>query len=61
MCGVFGLIRSFSVNYPMFVSMEFLDPAFGSGHYSAGFILGNLIPKKYFSNQIIFPFSQEWN
>lgn len=60
MCGVFGLVRSFSVNYPMFISMEFLDPAFGSGHYSAGFILGNLNLKNK-KKDINIKFLQEWN
>lgn len=35
-----GLARSFSVNYPMFLTLEFLDPLIGSGTYSAAFILG---------------------
>lgn len=35
-----GLMKSFSVNYNMFIIMEFLDPAIGSGLYSAGFVLG---------------------
>lgn len=38
--GLFGLIRSFSPNYIMFIILEFLEPAFGSGAYSSGFILG---------------------
>lgn len=35
-----GLVRSFSVNYPMFLTLEFLDPLIGSGSYSSAFILG---------------------
>lgn len=38
--GLFGVLRGFSVNYTMFVIFEFLEPLFGSGVYSAGFILG---------------------
>lgn len=37
--GTIGLIKSFSVNYTMFIILEFLDPAIGSGLYSAGFVL----------------------
>ncbi|XP_055705285.1 organic cation transporter protein-like [Phlebotomus papatasi] len=36
----FGLIRSFSTNYIMFIIFEFLEPALSAGVYSAGFILG---------------------
>lgn len=38
--GLFGVIRSFSWNYPSFLVFEFLEPALGSGIFSAGFILG---------------------
>ncbi|XP_026480787.1 organic cation transporter protein-like isoform X1 [Ctenocephalides felis] len=46
--GVMGIIRSFSTSYIMFLIFEFLDPALGSGVYSAGFILGMELvgPKK---------------
>uniref|UniRef100_A0A1L8DEQ3 Putative synaptic vesicle transporter sv2 major facilitator superfamily n=1 Tax=Nyssomyia neivai TaxID=330878 RepID=A0A1L8DEQ3_9DIPT len=36
----FGLIRSFSTSYIMFIIFEFLEPALSAGVYSAGFILG---------------------
>ncbi|XP_058126789.1 organic cation transporter protein-like [Anopheles ziemanni] len=36
---IFGLIRSFSTSYAMFVVMEFLDPAIGSTMYTTAFIL----------------------
>ncbi|KAK2587577.1 hypothetical protein KPH14_003705 [Odynerus spinipes] len=39
-CGISGLIHSFSVNYWMFVAFEFMDAVAGAGIYSAGFILG---------------------
>ncbi|XP_011297422.1 solute carrier family 22 member 21 [Fopius arisanus] len=38
--GIFGLIQSFSVNYWMFMSMEFLMSVAAAGIYSSGFILG---------------------
>lgn len=41
LAGVFGLARSFSTSYVMFLIFEFLEPLFGSGVFSAGFILGN--------------------
>nr|XP_012225556.1 PREDICTED: solute carrier family 22 member 5-like isoform X1 [Linepithema humile] len=39
LAGVSGLIHSFSVNYWMFLTFEFLDALFAAGIYSAGFIL----------------------
>lgn len=42
-CGIFGLLKSLSFNYPMFVVFEFLGPALGSGFESAAFILCNTI------------------
>lgn len=39
-CGVFGLLKSFAVNYIMFAAMEFFDAAFGSGIAVSTFILG---------------------
>lgn len=44
-CAVFGLLRSLSLNYPMFLALEFLDPALGSGFYSAAFILCRFFKK----------------
>uniref|UniRef100_A0A1B0DMI4 Major facilitator superfamily (MFS) profile domain-containing protein n=1 Tax=Phlebotomus papatasi TaxID=29031 RepID=A0A1B0DMI4_PHLPP len=37
---LFGVIRSFSTSYLMFIIFEFLEPALGSGVFNAGFILG---------------------
>lgn len=36
---VFGLLRSFAINYEMFIAMEFLDPVIGSTMYTTAFIL----------------------
>lgn len=41
--GAMGLIRAFSPNYVMYLVFEFLDAMLGSGVYSSGFILGNII------------------
>ncbi|XP_050669875.1 organic cation transporter protein-like [Leptidea sinapis] len=38
-CGVFGVLRAFSLNYPMFIVLEFLEPALGGGVYTACFVL----------------------
>ncbi|XP_043267859.1 solute carrier family 22 member 5-like [Venturia canescens] len=38
--GVLGIIQSFSVNYWMFLSFEFLQACASSGMYSSGYILG---------------------
>lgn len=43
LAGIFGLLRSFSTSYIMFVIFEFLEPAFGSGVFSSAFILGKNI------------------
>lgn len=37
--GVFGIIKSFSVNYVMYVIFEFLEAGAGSGVYATAFIL----------------------
>lgn len=37
---ILGVVRSFSIDYPMFVIFEFLDACFGSVLYSAAVILG---------------------
>ncbi|CAG4934702.1 unnamed protein product [Colias eurytheme] len=37
--GVFGVIRAFSLNYEMFIVLEFLEPALGGGVYTACFVL----------------------
>ena len=41
--GVSGLIQSFSMNYWMFLTFEFVNATIVAGIYSAGFILGALI------------------
>lgn len=64
--GVMGLIRSFSVNYVMYLVFEFLDATLGSGVYSTGFILalemvglnrrvlgGNLISCTFATGQVV--------
>ncbi|XP_018403845.1 PREDICTED: organic cation transporter protein-like [Cyphomyrmex costatus] len=38
--GLSGLIQSFSVNYWMFLTFEFINASLAAGIYSAGFILG---------------------
>ncbi|XP_015509581.2 uncharacterized protein LOC107216806 [Neodiprion lecontei] len=40
MSTILGLIRSFSLNYEMFIIFEFLDAMAGAGLYSSAFILG---------------------
>ncbi|KYN07327.1 Solute carrier family 22 member 5, partial [Cyphomyrmex costatus] len=40
LCGVSGLIYSFSVNYYMFLTFQFINAFIAAGIYSAGFILG---------------------
>lgn len=63
--GLFGFIRGFSVNYPMFAVFEFLEPALGSSVYSSGFILGNA--KSIFALYLYHSFIhslhtlQQWN
>ncbi|XP_041980414.1 organic cation transporter protein-like [Aricia agestis] len=37
--GIFGVIRAFSINYEMFIVLEFLEPALGGGVYTACFVL----------------------
>lgn len=39
-CSLAGIARSFSTNYIWFTVLEFVDAAFGSGTYAAGFVLG---------------------
>ncbi|RVE44804.1 hypothetical protein evm_010556 [Chilo suppressalis] len=56
MNGIFGLIRSFSVNYEMLLVFEFLETALGAGAYSTAFVLAiELVgPKgRVFGNTII--------
>lgn len=35
-----GILKSFSVNYYMFIAFEFLDTALGGAMYGAAFVLG---------------------
>ncbi|XP_053611790.1 organic cation transporter protein-like isoform X2 [Plodia interpunctella] len=54
--GIFGILRSFSVNYVMFVSFEFLETAFGAGAYTTAFVLAMELvgPKgRVFGNTLI--------
>ncbi|XP_063362799.1 organic cation transporter protein-like [Cydia amplana] len=45
---LFGLIRAFSVNYPMYLVLQILQTTLGAGTYSAAFILGaELVGPKY--------------
>lgn len=37
--GVFGIIKSFSTNYIMYIILELVEPALGSGAFSTAFIL----------------------
>nr|XP_034829485.1 solute carrier family 22 member 1-like [Maniola hyperantus] len=46
--GLFGLIRAFSVSYPMYLVMHLLQTTFGSGAYSSSYILAaELVGPKY--------------
>lgn len=38
--GLMGLARSMAWSYEAFLVIEFLDPVFASGIYTAGFVLG---------------------
>ncbi|XP_072941815.1 organic cation transporter protein-like [Epargyreus clarus] len=38
-CALVGFIRAFSVNYAMYVAMQFMNTAIGGGMYSAAYIL----------------------
>ncbi|XP_063534524.1 organic cation transporter protein-like isoform X1 [Cydia strobilella] len=66
LAALMGLIRSFSVNYVMYLVFEFLDATLGSGVYSTGFILalemvglkrrvlgGNIISSSFAIGQVI--------
>ncbi|GBP83868.1 Solute carrier family 22 member 3 [Eumeta japonica] len=56
MNGIFGIIRSFSVNYTMLLAFEFLEAAFGAGAYTTAFVLAMEIvgPKdRVFLNTLI--------
>ncbi|XP_023935715.2 organic cation transporter protein [Bicyclus anynana] len=46
--GLFGLIRAFSVNYPMYLALHLLQTTFGSGAYSSSYIFAaELVGPKY--------------
>ncbi|CAG5054688.1 unnamed protein product [Parnassius apollo] len=42
--GVLGLIKSFSVNYQMYIALEFLEAALGYGFGSAAYVMGVFSP-----------------
>lgn len=42
MNGIFGILRSLSINYEMFMVFEFLETAMGAGAYSTAFVLGKI-------------------
>lgn len=43
-----GLVRSFSINYPMYVALQFLQTAIGGGAFSAAYILAaEIVGGKY--------------
>lgn len=47
MNGIFGVLRSFSVNYYMLVAFEFLEAACGAGAYTTAFVLGKAFDMYY--------------
>ncbi|XP_013183874.2 organic cation transporter protein [Amyelois transitella] len=54
--GLFGILRSFSVNYEMLLAFEFLETAFGAGAYTTAFVLAMELvgPKgRVFGNTLI--------
>ncbi|CAH0725061.1 unnamed protein product, partial [Brenthis ino] len=56
MNGIFGLIRSFSINYPMMLVFEFLEAGLGAGAYSTAFVIAMELvgPKgRVFGNTLI--------
>lgn len=38
--GLFGLIRAFSVNYPMYMVLQLVQTTLGAGTYSSAYIFG---------------------
>lgn len=50
---IFGFTRSFSTNYVMMVSLEFLEAGFGAGAYTTAFVLGKLLPVSHKSKRWI--------
>lgn len=59
LCGVIGIIKSFSSSYVMFLALEFLDAGLGSGTFMGAFILGMELvgpTKRTFGGSIILCF-----
>ncbi|CAH2218253.1 jg23260 [Pararge aegeria aegeria] len=52
--GLFGLIRAFSVNYPMYLALHLIQTTLGSGTYSSSYIFGNYLNC---SNMLLFHFN----
>lgn len=42
--GLFGLVRAFSFNYPMYVVLQFLNTTFGGGTFTSAYIFGKISP-----------------
>lgn len=42
--GIFGLIRAFSVNYSMYVVLQFLNTTLGGGTFTSAYIFGKTSP-----------------
>lgn len=40
---VFGLIRAFSINYPMYLALQIIQTTLGAGTFSSAYIFGKLI------------------
>lgn len=40
---IFGIIRAFSVNYPMYLAFQLLQTTFGAGTFSSSYIFGEHI------------------
>lgn len=41
--GVMGILKAFSVNYQMYLAMEFFEAALGYGFNSAGYVMSKII------------------
>lgn len=37
---LFGLVRAFSVNYPMYLALQLLQTTFGAGTFSSAYVFG---------------------
>lgn len=40
---LFGLIRAFSVNYPMYLAFQLLQTTLGAGTFSSAYVFGKLL------------------